>query len=1158
MSEMERLFRGFDWAATSIGPPESWPVTWRNAVRIILDSSSPIAIGLGPQLLYFYNDAFIPLGGPDRHASALGQPVSIVWKEIWPDILRPRFSQTLATGLPTGEADLMMPLLRSGYLEETYISFSFAPLRDDAGRPSGIFCTATDNTERVVTQRQMSCLQRLAAQGSFAASPESACRTASEVLERQARDVPFALFYLLDRTGAHADLTASCGLVGRPNAVPQSIEAASRQDSWQLATALARRAPIFTEGVHGLIGPALRRPELIPQLALTLPLGASAGLEGPAGILVVGMNPMRPVEESRAFHLLVAQQLQTAISTARARQSAEQRARQLVELNRAKSVFLSNVSHELRTPLTLLLSPLEQLLQDAKLDDASRERAAIASRAGRRLLKLVNSLLQFSRAESGRIDAHFEPADLASLTADLASMFRSLIERAGITFHVECPPIPQPIYVDPDMWERIVLNLLSNAFKFTMAGEIAVRLRSMEHGVALEVSDTGCGIADKDLPHLFQRFFRGEASQARSVEGTGIGLSLVRELAKAHGGSVAAQSIQGAGTTITVIIPRGTAHLPPDRIRAPRATARLESEALPYIEEALGWLPEARAGDSPGSARARVATLDGERILVVDDNTDMRSHLSRLLEARWRVSVAPDGLSALAQIRASPPDLVLADVMMPGLDGLGLLHALRKDPATEDIPVLLLSARAGDEASAEGLSTGAEDYIVKPFSARDVISRIELRLSQARAAATLRRARAAAEEAGHARDEFFATLFHELRTPLASLQTWIGLLKSGRLPRTQIPAALEALDTSSQSLSGLVQDLLDYSAVIRGELRVEPRPLPSLTPVIKTVVQAFQPVAQMRDLILTCETAGPGGPVKIDTLRLQQVIWNLLSNAIRHTSSGGRIAVTVVAAGDSEIEVVVRDSGCGIPADELPYVFGRYWRGKAAGSGGLGLGLAIAQRIVELHGGNITVHSDGAGRGAEFSLRLPVSVDNTPIEPGTPSREEDASVRLHFAVSAATRGVARQARDGGAEALEILEGIPSVAPESLRILLVEDDDGLAGACQRLLSLHGHRVVRAKGCAGALAALGRERIDLILSDVQLADGNAFQLLERVRSLLHRPVPGRLPVIAMSAFLPQREIARYRAAGFAAQIGKPFEESTLLRAIREALRHGALAL
>ena len=197
--EMARRFREFDWSATSLGPVEFWPESWRNAVQIILDSSFPTALALGEELIYFYNDAFIPLAGSSRHPSALGTPVPIAWKEIWEQILLSRFNHTLTTCEPTGEADLLMPLERSGYLEETYVTFSFAALRDDQNNPSGIFCTAIENTGRVIAERQMNCLRALAARSSFAETPEAACQSAVATLEGSPRDLPFVLLYLLDK-----------------------------------------------------------------------------------------------------------------------------------------------------------------------------------------------------------------------------------------------------------------------------------------------------------------------------------------------------------------------------------------------------------------------------------------------------------------------------------------------------------------------------------------------------------------------------------------------------------------------------------------------------------------------------------------------------------------------------------------------------------------------------------------------------------------------------------------------------------------------------------------------------------------------------------------------------------------------------------------------
>ena len=305
-----------------------------------------------------------------------------------------------------------------------------------------------------------------------------------------------------------------------------------------------------------------------------------------------GINPMRPLDESRAFHELIVNHLETAISSARAKQHVRERAQALAEIDRAKTVFFSNVSHELRTPLTLLLAPLDDLMARASLGEAERQLVEIARRGGTRLLKLVNSLLEFSRIEAGRIEAAYEATDLASLTTDLASVFRSAFERAGVILTLECPPLPEEVFVDRDMWEKIVLNLISNAFKFTFQGEVLIAQHRVGDHIELQVADTGCGIAADELPRLFERFFRGRPSKARTHEGSGIGLSLVQELVKLHGGTIEARSRVGIGTTITLRIPCGHAHLPPERIGTVRTQERARIGALPFVEEALGWLPD--------------------------------------------------------------------------------------------------------------------------------------------------------------------------------------------------------------------------------------------------------------------------------------------------------------------------------------------------------------------------------------------------------------------------------------------------------------------------------------------------------------------------------------------------------------------------------------
>src|SRR5579883_684964 len=363
-SEMAQRFGEFDWSRTSIGPVERWPVTWRNAVNLSLASGFPSAIGLGPELVYIYNDAFITLGGRARHPEALGRPVREVWREIWPQVLEPRFSETLSTGRPTGEADLLLPLMRSGYLEETYITFSFAALTDDHGNPSGIFCTATENTALVITARQVECVRRLASHCACADSPATACRIAAQALEEQRRDVPFAIFYVLDSGGMRVESLATTGLNGIPAGVPGRGALDQTADPWRLPEVLSGASPILIDDVANILGPALANPEVLPRQALVTPLGIT-GPDTPRVILVAGLNPMRPVEESRQFFQLVTGQVQTALSSARMRESAERRARELADLDRAKTAFFSNVSHELRTPLTLLIEPLRQVLDRA-------------------------------------------------------------------------------------------------------------------------------------------------------------------------------------------------------------------------------------------------------------------------------------------------------------------------------------------------------------------------------------------------------------------------------------------------------------------------------------------------------------------------------------------------------------------------------------------------------------------------------------------------------------------------------------------------------------------------------------------------------------------------------------------------------------------------
>ncbi|HZT99357.1 MAG TPA: ATP-binding protein [Ktedonobacteraceae bacterium] len=747
--EMGRLMRKHDWAATPLGPIEQWPQSLRTAVSICLASRFPIIIFWGNELRQFYNDAYRPMLGITKHPYALGQRAEECWPEIW-DEIGPMLHTVLTMGEATWSENLLLLLDRNGYVEECYFTFSYSPIRDETGEVGGVFCAVTETTKEVLGERRLRTLRVLAADTAEADSPEEVCRIAADILADDPADLPFTLLYLFAAEGNCAHLAATTGIASGTLATPMTLALDDPKAAWPLAqvteTGLVAQIDELAARFGDISGPLHDAERLTPQTALILPI-ARAGQDRPYGFLIAGISPRRLLDEDyRGFLQLLAGQIATACASARAYQEAQERAEALAELDRAKTAFFSNISHEFRTPLTLLLGPLDTVLSDPKhsLDPTYRERLEMVRRNGLRQLKLVNMLLDFSRIEAGRAEAIYEPTDLASLTADLTSTFRSVVESAGLRLIVDCPPLPELFYVDRDMWEKIVLNLLSNAFKFTFAGEIRVQLHLVDEHVELTVADTGVGIAETEQPHLFERFYRVRGVRARTGEGSGIGLSLVQELVRLHGGTIAVSSKIGQGTTFTVRLPGGRAHLPAERIETTRTLTSAAVGSAPYVEEALRWLPETvrvptamgveehLLQDLPRAKALARNGLSSARLLIVDDNADMCDYLTHLLSPFYILQTVADGATALSLARSWSPDLILADVMMPGLDGFALLTALRADARTSAVPVILLSARAGEEATIEGLRAGANDYLVKPFSARELLARVEAQLEIAR------------------------------------------------------------------------------------------------------------------------------------------------------------------------------------------------------------------------------------------------------------------------------------------------------------------------------------------------------------------------------------------------------------------------------------------
>ena len=598
--EMGELIRSMDWSQTPLGPLEAWPNSLRTTVSLCLASNFPINIIWGPGYNQIYNAGYRVVVG-ERHPAGMGMAYDVCWASAWPAIGEP--FQRAWVGEPSFLENQRMFLTRNGYLEETFFTFSLSPIRNEYGVISGLFHPVTETTVSMLSERRTRALRELAENTRDARTLEAAFEATARSCATHELDVPFVLLYSLDGQMKSARLVAHSGIQPGLPVSPESVALGSAEDRWGLRAILNTGGMVRLEKLRERFGefpcgPYPEGSDCGVARALTIP-----GLESPLGVIILGASPRLPFSDAYRGHLdQLTAAAGTALGNALAYEQERKRAEALAAIDHAKTQFFANVSHEFRTPLSLMLGPVEAVLATGpeELSEDNREQIQIARRNSLRLLKLVNTLLDFSRIEAGRAQATFEPVSLAELTAELAGNFRSAIESAGMQLVVDCPHIEERVHVDPEMWEKIVLNLLSNAFKFTLQGRIEIRLKSDGKVVQLEVRDTGLGIPAGQLAHVFERFHRIEGQAGRTHEGTGIGLALVDEFARLHGGSVAVTSEVDVGSTFTVTIPLGRSHLDPARViseEKPRAS-RVRAQA--YTEEASRWNNEAPEALAPG------------------------------------------------------------------------------------------------------------------------------------------------------------------------------------------------------------------------------------------------------------------------------------------------------------------------------------------------------------------------------------------------------------------------------------------------------------------------------------------------------------------------------------------------------------------------------
>lgn len=615
---------------------------------------------------------------------------------------------------------------------------------------------------------------------------------------------------------------------------------------------------------------------------------------------------------------------------------------QVQALDRAKTDFFANVSHDLRTPLTLILSPLESLRRGET--PPGGEQAAFESMhlASRRLLGLIDRLLDLAKADAGRERLELRPTSLRALLGALHASFAPAALSRGVELSIDTD-VEVPVELDLRWVDSALSNLVANAMRFARTRTV-IRARDLGGEIVLEVEDDGPGIPQADRAVIFERF--GQASaETRKRSGTGLGLAIVREAARLHGGQASVEESSLGGARFVLRLPRRVA------TRAPEPTVAAPSAlATPVVPADLEG-PDALA----------------PLVLVAEDNPELRRFLGEVLSTRFRVRAVVDGEEALAAVAAEPPDLVVTDVSMPRIDGIELVRRLRATPATREIPILVVTARGEPSEVLDGFDAGADDYLLKPFHGRELLARIDVQL----------RLRTLARELAHR--ERLATLgtlassvAHHVRNPLTALVSGLPAMRR-RLADQVDPRSREMLDVfvdCAHRIERITLDLLDLSRVDRQEV-ASFRPSEGLAAAVRLLSARVS-------ASVTFETSIDESPaIEGRPADLNHAFLNLVDNAARAVSDRGALHVSGHVEGDTYV-VAVEDSGPGVPKELAERIFDRFVTTRGRGEG-TGMGLAIAREVARAHGGDIAVDRSPTLGGARFVLRLPLPADRREV-----------------------------------------------------------------------------------------------------------------------------------------------------------------------------------
>ncbi|WP_437538564.1 ATP-binding protein [Sorangium sp. So ce726] len=847
-----------------------------------------------------------------------------------------------------GQAVTTVGQMPEGWLEARYI-----PLRDPAGKVTGALATCIDITAR---QRALDALDQQQA-----------------VLKYVIANVPHAIFWK-DRQGRFLGGNQNF-LNDSHTRVLENLVGKTDFDVWGIGEDADAFVKIDREVMERGV------PILDIEESLLRP-------DGQRRVLLTSKVPIRD-ESGQVTGLLgiyadITERKQMELDLHKAKEAADAAAR-------AKGEFLTMMSHELRTPLSLILGPLESLLSspDEPLSPKARTHLERIQRSGRRLHRLVDDVLDYQKIEAGKMLLDWEAVDVTTLVSDMVEEARPAAERGRLQLALEVDPALDTVPLDRRKFEKIALNLLGNALKFTPpGGRVAVGLRSLDGVFELCVEDTGPGIPSDKMHLLFQRFQQIDPSMTRKHEGTGIGLSLVKELTDLMGGTLGVESEPGVGSRFFVRLPRAAdPRLAPLPLGSPVRTSAhgTRASAGDFAQ------PELRATGANGAGARR--TEPAPRLLVVEDNPDMRSYIEDTLLAEYEIALATNGREALEAVRASRPDVIVSDVMMPEMDGFELVRQLKRDPELRSIPIILLTAKASRAETVGGLEVGADDYLGKPFDPLELKARVraaerlhrayqELEAKNSELATALKTLSETQEElvqAGKmaAIGTLVAGLSHELNNPVAIILMNAQLVLKRQRDGHGVPdehlllKVLRTIEQQAHRCSDLTRALLDYS---RG--KTIGRELCDVSAALRRAHELSTPRAHERrvHLKVNSSTAAPLPAVLVNPAQLDSALLNVIGNAIDATPRGGTVAAEAHPLPYRDVEGVqieVHDTGCGIRAEDLDRLFEPFFTTKPPGQG-TGLGLSLTHRFIQENGGDIRVESE-LGAGTTIRMWLPAS-----------------------------------------------------------------------------------------------------------------------------------------------------------------------------------------